>query len=147
MDLHGVSESDLDESVVTVHWFKFHGKREYSLLGQVFYKVIGTHGYSTYESIKNGRKVAYTRGVDCTAGQAVEIAFLFDFYRELYQQEEKRFYSAFLQKHEIFGKAPEGYEPPERSKEEELKEIMLMKGMEDATPHKRLTEPPANKGV
>ena len=60
---------------------------------------------------------------------------MFDFYRELYKKEEEAFYSAFIHKHKLFRDSGEAVEV---SHEEYMKMQMMMKGMENATPHKRL---------
>ena len=96
------------------------------------YKVTG--GY-TYELVytASGRKVRTQLGADCTPAEKVEIEYLFDFYKRLWEKEKDAFLAAYIQKHRIFALRAD-VEPQEISREEALKMGALMQGMSDESP-------------
>ena len=139
MEKHGITEADLEDETVTTQEFKWKGAREKAILIQVFYKVMDDFGFTTYSFSRNGRTIRNTIGLDCTVAQKLEIDFLFSFYKELYQKEEETFFSAFVQKHKIFGTPAEPRES-KLSEYERLKILQLMNGIDDATPHRQIEE-------
>lgn len=102
------------------------------ILKQVVYKVTG--GY-TYELVytASGRKVRTQLGADCTPAEKVEIEYLFDFYKRLWEKEKDAFLAAYIQKHRIFAIRAD-IEPQEMSLEESIKMSALMRGMSDESP-------------
>ncbi len=96
------------------------------------YKVTG--GY-TYELVytASGRKVRTQLGADCTPAEKVEIEYLFDFYKRLWEKEKDAFLAAYIQKHRIFAIRAD-VEPREMSLEESIKMSALMRGMSDESP-------------
>jgi hypothetical protein len=136
MEKHGITEDCLEDESVTTHDFKWNGKREHSLLVQIIVKVFDDSRITTYNYRRNGRKVGNTLGLDCTTAQKLEIDFMFDFYKILYRREEETFFDAFIQKHKLFG--PPSGKGKKLSDEDYMKMIQLMRGMEDASPQKRL---------
>lgn len=105
---------------------------EKKILKQVVYKVTG--GY-TYELVytASGRKVRTQLGADCTPAEKVEIEYLFDFYKRLWEKEKDAFLAAYIQKHRIFAIRAD-VEPQEMSLEESIKMSALMRGMSDESP-------------
>lgn len=140
MEKHGITEQDLNDDVVTTHEFKFRNARERILLLQVLYKVFDNTSWTSYSYSKNGRKVSNTVGVDCTKAQKLEVDFLYDFYKRLYRKEEDLFFTAFVNKHNLFGSKPTGGKSKELSREEARRLAQMMNGMDDATPHKQIEE-------
>ncbi|MCL2841462.1 MAG: DUF2786 domain-containing protein [Defluviitaleaceae bacterium] len=136
MELHGVSESDLEDETMQTHSFKWKGTREKSLLLQIMFKVIGSNNFTTYIYRRGGRKTPREIGLDCTMAQKLEIDFMFSFYKELYEREEKAFFHAFVQKHKLFGTPSD--DGNEMSYDEEVKMRQLMQGMENSSPYKRI---------
>ena len=114
------------------HDFTYHGGEEKKILKQVVYKVTG--GY-TYELVytASGRKVRTQLGADCTPAEKVEIEYLFDFYKRLWEKEKDAFLAAYIQKHRIFAIRAD-VEPREMSLEESIKMSALMRGMSDESP-------------
>lgn len=114
MKKYGISEAELDEETRVRHDFTYHGGEEKKILKQVVYKVTG--GY-TYELVytASGRKVRTQLGADCTPAEKVEIEYLFDFYKRLWEKEKDAFLAAYIQKHRIFairaGRRAAGNEP------------------------------------
>ena len=90
MKKYGISEAELDEETRVRHDFTYHGGEEKKILKQVVYKVTG--GY-TYELVytASGRKVRTQLGADCTPAEKVEIEYLFDFYKRLWEKEKDAF--------------------------------------------------------
>lgn len=80
-----------------------------------------------------GRKVKTQLGADCTPAEKVEIEYLFDFYKRLWEKEKEAFLAAYIQKHRIFAIRTD-IEPQEISPEEALKMGALMEGMSDESP-------------
>lgn len=118
MKKYGISEAELDEETRVRHDFTYHGGEEKKILKQVVYKVTG--GY-TYELV-------YT-----ASGRKVEIEYLFDFYKRLWEKEKDAFLAAYIQKHRIFAIRAD-IEPQEMSLEESIKMSALMRGMSDESP-------------
>lgn len=93
------------------------------------------HGGYTYELVytASGRKVRTQLGADCTPAEKVEIEYLFDFYKRLWEKEKDAFLAAYIQKHRIFAIRAD-VEPREMSLEESIKMSALMRGMSDESP-------------
>lgn len=135
MKKYGISEEQLDEEHRSRHDFTFHGKEEKKLLMQIVYKVTGEMGrtYGLRYTV-SGRPCRTTIGADCTSAEKVEIEYLFDFYKRLWEREREAFLAAFIQKHKLFGSLPDGVEP-ERLDDEELEKMFaLMRGMSNESP-------------
>lgn len=132
MKKYDIREDEFDEERRSRHDFEFHGKDEKKILRQVVYKVTG--GYA-YELVYNasGRKVKTKLGADCTPAEKVEIEFLFDFYKNLWEREKDAFLSAYIQKHRLFAIRTD-IEPQEISREEAIKMAALMEGMSNESP-------------
>ena len=128
MKKYGISEAELDEETRVRH----DGGEEKKILKQVVYKVTG--GY-TYELVytASGRKVRTQLGADRTPAEKVEIEYLFDFYKRLWEKEKDAFLAAYIQKHRIFAIRADA-EPQEMSLEESIKMSALMRGMSDESP-------------
>ena len=63
----------------------------------------------------------------------MEIEYLFDFYKRLWEKEKDAFLEAYIQKHRIFAIRAD-VEPREMSLEESIKMRALMRGMSDESP-------------
>lgn len=132
MKKYGVTDDELDEETRTRHDFEFHGKEQETLLRQTVYKVTGGGAYSLVYTA-SGRKVKTKLGADCTPAEKVEIEYLFDFYKRLWEEEKAAFLSAYIQKHRIFA-IRDDIEPQEISREEAIKMAALMEGMSNESP-------------
>lgn len=141
MKKYNISFDDLDEDILNNYEFEYHGKEQESLLRQTIYKVTNSKSAMwglcfTY----SGRKCRTRLGGKCTAAQKVEIEFLFDFYKRLWEKEREALFYAFIVKHKIFGDLENGEEPTELSPEEEEKLFALMRGLSDESPQKQIEE-------
>ena len=72
-------------------------------------------------------------GGEAENAEKVEIEYLFDFYKRLWEKEKDAFLAAYIQKHRIFAIRAD-VEPQEISREEALKMGALMQGMSDESP-------------
>ena len=127
-----ISEDELDADIRERNDFEYHGKEQKKILRQVVYKVTGGNAYELYYTA-TGRKVKTQLGADCTPAEKVEIEYLFDFYKRLWEKEKEAFLAAYIQKHRIFAIRTD-IEPQEISLEEALKMGALMEGMSDESP-------------
>lgn len=132
MEKYGILEDELDEDTRKRHDFEYHGKEQKMLLVQIVYKVTGGNAYNLVYT-ETGRKVKTKLGADCTPAEKVEIEYLFDFYKNLWEREKAAFLSAFIQKHKIFA-IREDIEPKEMPLEDLIKMQALMNGMSDESP-------------
>lgn len=107
---------------------------------QIIYKVTnekgGIYGFTWRRS---GRTCKNLVGYDVTRAQKIEIDFLFDFYKRLYQKERKLFLQAFIQKHELFGSLKDGEKPQEMPNDERLRLAFMQRGMSDEQPLRQIT--------
>lgn len=94
-----ISEEEILEERVTLHWFSYKTEYEEELLTRIFYKVTGSPSYKLYTGNYSRRK---KRGCDCTELEAVEIKMLFDFYKAELKRELEGFLLAFYQGNNIF---------------------------------------------
>lgn len=87
MKKYDISFDDMDEDILNNYEFEYHGKEQESLLRQTIYKV--TNSKSSMWGLRytySGRKCKTRLGGQCTAAQKVEIEFLFDFYKRLWEK-------------------------------------------------------------
>ena len=132
---YGVSLDELDEEIVREYEFKYSGETQRKLLNQIVYKVTNETGRTfSYRYIASGRACRNTLGAKCTEAQKIEIEFLFDFYKRLYEKEVAALLNAFIQKHELFGQLKEGEKGREISAEERAKLYAMMNGLSDESP-------------
>lgn len=136
---YNISIDELDEETVNDYKIEYHGKEQGRLLSQTVYKVTGECGNcSALRYTRSGRPCNVQLSVRCTAAQKVEIEFLFNFYTILWEKEREAFFTAFIQKHRIFGELKDGEEGVKLSDEEVKKLLAYMNGMSDETPLKQI---------
>lgn len=117
MKRYGITEEDLEDKKVTIHWIRYKTDWERRLLGQLAYMHLGTgHSFGCVgRYTKRPRKEV---GIECTPAQYIEIEADFAFYSEAMKEEMELFYSAFLQKNGLFPPPELAAEPTEAEKEE-----------------------------
>lgn len=130
LDKYDISEAELDDEALTEYTFRACGARERTLLIQVCFKV--TNGARQVYSYKRGAGSRSEICCRCTKAEGIQIGFEFDFFRELWRDEEDMFFRSFIQKHRIFDDKPgEGKE----LEPDELARMMgMMRAMQDRTP-------------
>lgn len=100
MKKYNITEAELSQEELKTVFFPYHTEEECRLLSQIIYAVTGRSSYgcvSTYTGRKR-KKV----GADCTAGERVEIEASFEFYNAALKEEYEFFFTAFVNKNDIF---------------------------------------------
>lgn len=136
---YAMTLDDLDEENVIECEFEYHGKENERILKQTIYKVTDDkNSFYNLQYTYSGRACKTRLRARCTAAQKVEIEFLFDFYKRVWEKEKEALLQAFIQKHRIFGNLKEGESGKELSPEELLKMELLINGLSDEQPLKQL---------
>ena len=140
MRKHGYTLEDLDEQQKISFETKCRSEEEKLLLMQIIYKVTDDR-YSAYGFTwrQSGRPCKNLVGYDVTRAQKIEIDFLFDFYKRLYQKERELFLKAFIQKHKLFGRLKDGEKPQEMPDDDRLRLKFMQRGMSDEQPLRQIT--------
>ena len=126
---YNISYDEIDDDIVETAEFKYRDKQQKNLLIQVIYKVTNEAGRSwTYKNVRD------TIFADVTKAQRIEIEWLYDWYKRQWIKERDSFFSAFIQKHRIFGQLKDGQSAQELSDEELLKMLQMADSMEDVSP-------------
>ena len=98
MKKYDVTEEELNgETAKETRWFKYRSGKPYhrDLIYQIIYSVVGNR--TTY---KVGQKCV--AGVDCDKVEAVEIEAKYNFYSKSFEKDLNLFYTAFVNKNNIF---------------------------------------------
>lgn len=132
MTKYGIEEEDLSDDVIESHVFEYHGEFERRLLVQVAYKVFGKAVNEKMYSFRRGKGMRSTRVFKCTKAEAIQIQIEYEFYRDLWKEEQQFFFECFIQKHRIFStnKEEKVGNNTKMSKKDLLRMTMLMNGME-----------------
>lgn len=143
MERYGISNADIENNQISTHWIRYKTEWERRLLHQLAYMYLGTgHSFGcvgTYTG-RSRKKV----GIDCTPAQYIEIEADFAFYSAALEEEMGLFYSAFLQKNNLFPPPELARESTEEEKDEAIdleriaKISSMMDGIEQRTRHKAL---------
>lgn len=140
MKKHGISDADLEGAEVSIHWIRYKTIYERKLLFQISYMHLGSGHASGCVGAYSGRKRKEV-GIKCTPAQFIEIEADYQFYRKALEEELDVFYSAFIQKNELFP-------PPDLSREGAdaepidpnviMKMAAMMEGIDHRTRHKAI---------
>lgn len=140
MEKHGITEVDLEGAEISTHWIRYKTVYERKLLFQLAYMHLGSGHASGCVGRYTGRRRKEV-GIDCTPAQYIEIVADYHFYREALEEEMSVFYSAFIQKNELFpppGFAREHDGPASVDMDVVLKMEAMMEGIEHRTRHKAI---------
>lgn len=133
MKKYNIEEEELSDEKLIDFDFRYKNNFEFQLLRQLFYKIADGREKYTYKYGK-GSKTIY--GISCTKAEGLQIQIEYDFYRELWKEECDFFFSAFIQKHEIFKKIEDGGAGQSTLTNEEIERMLaMMEGMQDKTIH------------
>ena len=102
MRMYNVSENDILLAPKKEHGFRVKSTRERNLCTQVMACVVDSDFEGSYTYKSNKTKLITI----CTDAQAIEIDFLFDFYKKLYAEEENILFTAFYHKHGLHPSKP-----------------------------------------
>lgn len=134
---YNLAESDLEDTE-DYHEFKYKKSWEETLLRQIGYKVLNRA--EAYHTKPAGRKLLEVI-FRCTDAQALEIEYLYSFYKALYEKDLESFLQAFIQKHQLFGTDDaENVDHPTLSQEEIFKQAAFQHGMSDAQLNKAIEQ-------
>ena len=132
---YNVNIDDLDESKTQMFIFEYHGEIEKRLLVQIAYKILNNDNcVYNRRYIESGRKCKTKVSIECTEAQKIEIEFLFDFYKKLWEKEINLFFRAFIQNHRLFGELKDGEKGAELAKEELFRMSQMMLGLSNERP-------------
>lgn len=138
MKKYGIESLELDEDRLDDYDFKFSGSIEKKILRQVIYKVLR-------DPEKVGKSIFYYRYgagskstliVNCTKAEEIEIRIQFDFYKDLWKEEQELLLDAFIQHHRLFGT---GTADSRDLTPEEIERIQRMFKMEAGLQDKTMT--------
>lgn len=139
MEKYGLDDADLEDEKEEEHDFHFKTEFEKDLLRQLFYKIVPDFSSKTYV-YRYGKGSRTTYGITCTKAQAIQIGIEYDFYRDLWKEEQKFLFRCFIQKHAIFNPNPKEAKPSTLSDEERLRMMQMMNGMQDKSLTAQLPE-------
>ena len=92
---YAVSLDELDEEIAKDYELEYHGKEQEKILMQTIYKVTDEkNAFYRLQYTYSGRACKTRLGVHCTYAQKIEIEFLFDFYKRLFEKEKADYSSA-----------------------------------------------------
>lgn len=141
MAKHGITNEDLEDAGVRLYWIRYKTEYERRLIRQLAYKYLGSgHSFGCIGTYSN--RPRKNVGVECTPAQYIEIEADFEFYRAALAEEMDIFYSAFLQKNDLFPPPELADQRPSGDDEVDMERIekmlAMMGGIEQRTRHKAL---------
>ncbi len=134
MGKYGITESDLEDATDRTYFIPYKTSYECKLLCQLAYMHFGAghaHGTVGTHTKRKHKKVA----IDCTPAQYIEIEADFEFYRAALAEEMDVFYSAFIQKNDLFP-SPELTRDNPSSRDVDMVRIMKMEAMMEGIDHR-----------
>lgn len=141
MKKYGVEESDLNEDKEEPFDFRFNSEHERRLLTQIAYRTLGKKYSEKIYRYSRGKGQKTLICIHCTKAEGLQIGIEYDFYRELWKEEQDFFFSCFIQKHRIFALRPEEEIETDQeplSPEEILRMQQAIGAMQDKTIRKQL---------
>lgn len=131
-DLGGLGDTES-----SFHTFTYAENSQFAedLLYQIIYKVTDDHHvyYAERDDI-----IKPILGCYCTESQRTEIEFLYDFYLQLWQEEVKYLFAAFVQKHQIYGNSTSETKDSKYNMEQVAKIFKMVKVLDTKSPIRRL---------
>lgn len=135
MKKYNISIDELDDEIKHDYELEYHGKIEKRLLMQTIYKVTDDkHSFYNLVYTHSGRKCRTQIGVKCTEAQKIEIEFLFNFYKRIWEEDQEALLQAFIQKHRIFGNLKDDEKGKELTQNKLDRIYFLMNGLSDEQP-------------
>jgi hypothetical protein len=139
MKKYGIDEINFSEDKLEEFEFKYSNPQEEQLIRQLFFKMFGQDWRSKSYTYRCGKGSKSIRGIECTKAEGVQLQIEYEFYKQLWQEEMKLFWNAFIQKHRIFSMRPEDTKGSDKPlSPEERAEVMRMSMMMDAMQNKTI---------
>lgn len=136
MAKYGVAEIDLADDKIEDHIISFKNAWQRQLLIQLVAKINHERDLLQYSAGKGSRSTVIFRG---TKAEAVRLRVEFEFFSDLWEDEETAFFHAFIQKHQLFRTGPDA-PTTEISDEEAERMARMMRSMKDESVTMRLTD-------
>lgn len=127
-----LSELESNDEKIENFTFWYKGEAERQILAQIHYKVTDNSTY--YRLYKNERLSKTMLRFKCTKSQKVEIEFLFDFYKRLWEEEYQIFLDAFICKHRLFGNGNDSKEDSNPDLDRYERILSMMQSLKEASP-------------
>lgn len=144
MKEYNIEETDLSDDKEEDHEWKFHNNFELKLLRQTIYKIMGKDGVNKIYQYTRGKGQRSIRGVKCTEAQAIQISVEYEFYCDVWKEEQEFLLECFIQKHRIFQTDKDKVINPdhnEKMSEKEMKRMqMAIWAMQDKSMIQRIEE-------
>ena len=127
MDKYGVSDADLSDEALEDHEYKYRDQNEKKLLRQIFYKINHERDVLIYSQGRGMHSILIFRA---TKAEAIQAGIEYEFYRQLWKEEQDFLMECFIQKHRLFRLDPDA---PTQDLDEETSKRMwqMMQAMED----------------
>lgn len=138
MKKYGIDKLEFEEDKLEEFEFKYSNPQEEQLIRQLFFKMFGKGWRSKSYTYRCGKGSKSIRGIECTKAEGIQLQIEYEFYKQLWQEEMKLFWDAFIQKHHIFSMRPEDTGSSEPITPERMAEIMRMSQMMDAMQNKTI---------
>lgn len=138
MKKYGIDKLEFEEDKLEEFEFKYSNPQEEQLIRQLFFKMFGKEWRSKSYTYRYGKGSKSIRGIECTKAEGIQLQIEYEFYKQLWQEEMKLFWNAFIQKHHIFSIRPEDMGSSEPITPERMAEIMRMSQMMDAMQNKTI---------
>lgn len=140
LNKYGARLDELDDEQEQDFFFKYSGKEQQALLTQVASYVIGESEHCFYCATPSGKRSKTKICIACTKAQKLEIEFLFDFYKRLWEKEKKTILTAFCLKHELFPRKTSEISDGEKPTSQEIERIKkAMQMLSDEQPLAAIT--------
>lgn len=116
MQKYGITDADLEDGQIKMYWIPYKTEWDRKLIHQLAYKHLGTgHAFGCVGANTNRKRKKV--GVECTATKYIEIEADFHFYSNALQEEMELFYTAFLDKNNLYPPPELARKPTEDEKE------------------------------
>ena len=126
LDKHGISVEDIEKDVVKERAFNITSN-QLTFFRQVAASCFGIER-TIYQYPKEPKRKVLVRILELTDAEFIEFSSKFDFYWNKYESDLKTFYSAFIQKNQLYRKSSET-EKEEPLTQEQLDEISKVREM------------------
>lgn len=132
MEKYGIDDAELSDEEKRLHTFNYRTAFERRLLVQIAAKI--NHEIEIYHT--HGDKCLL---MDCTNAEGVQLRIEFEFYRQLWKEEQDFLFTCFVQKHELFRNDPNA---PTKTVDAatSLRMLAIMRGMQNKRPVPLLEE-------
>ena len=134
MAKYGVNDADLSDDVLVEREYKYHDRYERQLLKQIFAKINHERMVLVYGSGAGKRSILIFRA---TKAETIQAGVEYDFYRQLWKEEQDFLLECFVQKHELFRQDPDA-PTAEVDTAKMMRMLRMMGALENKRPQRRI---------